>query len=165
MRRYTHLGFCDIIAQVCASIHMNVDRHAKQNPKCRYLIQKYIRHKQPPKWKSSAYFPACLPICFWIQHSIKPLFAKFGSFRRKWRSISHIRYIISGNGVRYLPQPIPTFFRTISTCDRNLDHFTGRLRCVKDQFRSVKNDHVKFTPEVLNKNTKITPHGLIPSTW
>ena len=29
---------------------------------------------------------------FRIQHTLKPLYAKFVAFRRKWRSISHIRY-------------------------------------------------------------------------
>ena len=31
---------------------------------------------------------------FWIQHTLKPVYAKFGAFLRKWRSISHIRYTI-----------------------------------------------------------------------
>ena len=32
---------------------------------------------------------------FFIQHTLKPLYAKFGVFRRKRTSISHIRYTIN----------------------------------------------------------------------
>ena len=70
-----------------------MDRHARQTPRSKYIIQKYICHKQPPKWRGSVNFPACLPI-FFIQHTSKPLYTKFGALRRKWRSISHIRYTI-----------------------------------------------------------------------
>ena len=39
MHRYIHLGLCDIIAYVSSNLHINMDRHARQAPKSKYLIK------------------------------------------------------------------------------------------------------------------------------
>ena len=93
MHRYIHLGFCNIIAYVSSDIHMNMDRHARQTPKSKYLIKRYILKNNRQNERVLLIFHLA-SLFFRIQHTSKPLYAKFVAFRRKWRSISHIHYTI-----------------------------------------------------------------------
>ena len=49
-------------------------------------MRNYRHHIQTPKWKGSVDFQLA-SLFVWIQHTSKPLYTKFGAFRRKWRSL------------------------------------------------------------------------------
>ena len=67
-------------------MHGKIGQTYNADPKKYNLIRNDICHKQTPKWKGYVDFTACLLI-FWIQHTWKPLYTKFGAFHRKWRSL------------------------------------------------------------------------------
>ena len=92
MQRYIHLDFWDIIVKVYADIHMNMDGHGRQTPKSKYLIQKYIYVISNRQNERVLLIAQLASLFVWTQHTPKPLYVKVGAFRRKWRSISHIRY-------------------------------------------------------------------------
>ena len=92
MHRYIDLGFCDIIAYVSSYLHMNRNRHARQTPKSKYLIKKNIYVKNNRQNERVLWIFQLASLFFRIQHTSKPVYAKFGAFRRNWRSISQIHY-------------------------------------------------------------------------
>ena len=88
-----------------------------------------ICHKQTPKWKGSVNFTACLPI-FFIQHTSKPLYTKFGAFRRKWISPPlFVTYLLHYKESSVLTRVITRELQ-LSTCTWQSLHMVGiNVRC------------------------------------
>ena len=91
MHRYICLGFCDIIALKFVLIYTWIWTDMQGIPS-KYLMQKYIYVTNK---RQNERVLLISRLTSWIQHTSKPWYAKFGAFRRKWKSNSHIRYTVS----------------------------------------------------------------------
>ena len=75
--------------QFFVNIHIKLDKHARQTPKGIIWWEMIYVINRPQNER----VPLILPLAslfFWTQHTSKPLYTKFGAFRRKWTSFCHI---------------------------------------------------------------------------